>query len=107
MAAAAFYGVGHPVLFCFSIASGVISFWSWGVMHNFATESAKKRRELTVENMRLERRFEEDITRFDSRLVTPGAIDVEAVPNWVATINMLVTFVGFVLLICGALVRFL
>jgi hypothetical protein len=52
LAAVAFYGTGHPVLFWISVVIAVISFWSWGVMHNFATQSAKRRRDQMLLIMR-------------------------------------------------------
>ena len=107
LAVVGFYGTGHPILFSLSIASGIVAFWSWGVMHNYATESAKSRHDMMLESMRAEDRPEDEIARFDSCIIDPGPADVNAVPNWLATVNMVATLVGVVLLISGAIVRFL
>jgi hypothetical protein len=107
IAAAVLYGTGHRVLLSLSIAAGIIALWSWGAMHNFATESAARRRGLILENMRREGRSDEDIVRFDSRLVSADTFDVNAVPNWIAAINMLSTIAGLILLIWGAFMRLL
>ena len=107
LAAGAFYGTGHPILFWLSIGAGVVAFWSWGIMHNYAMEPAISRHDLIIQNMRDAGRSEDDISRFDSRIISPGRADANAIPNWLATVNMVATLVGVVLLIWGSIVRFL
>ena len=43
LAAIAFYGTGHSLSFWLCVVIVVLSFWSWGVMHNYAMNSAKAR----------------------------------------------------------------
>ena len=57
-----------------AIGVGGIELWSWGIMHNFATEVAKYRRSYTGGFY--------DFTRHE----------VDAIPDWIATLNL----VGFV-----------
>ena len=37
------YGTEHGILFALAIACAAGCFWSWGIMHNYATNAAKKR----------------------------------------------------------------
>jgi len=105
LAAIAFYNTGHPILFSLSVVTSIVSFWSWGIMHNYATCSAKRRHDLTIEMMRAEGRSEKEIQRLDARLINPEPIDIQAVPDWLAQVNMAATLTGFVLLVWGAIVR--
>lgn len=74
---------GHSVLMVIAIVATVGCFWSWGVMHNYATEFAKLRSNYTGGFY--------DITKRE----------VEAVPDWITTVNMIFTLVALVLLITG------
>lgn len=106
LAAIAFFGTGHPLLFWLCVVMVVFSFWSRGVMHNYAMNSAKDRWDRIRENMIQEGRSPEEIQRLDSIPIHPSNADVNAVPDWLATVNMLVTFAGLGLLIWGIIVRF-
>jgi small-conductance mechanosensitive channel len=106
LAAIAFYGTGHLLLFWMCVVIIVLSFWSWGVMHNYAMKSAKARWDRIRDNMIREGRSAEEIDRLDSTPIHPSTADVNAVPDWLATVNMLVTFAGIGLLIWGIIVRF-
>ena len=64
------YDTGHPVLLTFAIGSTVGCFWSWGTMHNYATEAAKRRSSY--------RGGFYDITEEEA----------DSVPNWIARVNM-------------------
>jgi hypothetical protein len=105
LAAVAFYGTGHPILFSLAVTGSLVALWSWGVMHNHATRSAKRRRELVVEMMRAEGQADEEIQKYDSSLINPDPADAKAIPDWLAMVNLLATLAGVVLLIWGAIVR--
>lgn len=105
IAAVAFYGTGHPILFSLSVVTAIVSFWSWGIMHNHATRSAKRRHDLILEMMRAEGRSEDEIQQLDARLINPESADTQAVPDWLVWVNMVATLTGFVLLVWGAIVR--
>ena len=106
LAAIAFYGTGHPLLFWLCVTIAALSFWSWGVMHNYAMNSAKARWDRIRENMIQEGRFPEEIDRLDSTPIHPSIGDVNVVPDWLSTVNMVVTFTGLGLLVWGVIVRF-
>ncbi len=107
LASIAFYGTGHPILFGISIITVILCFWSWGVMHNYAIKSAKTRWDRMRENMILEARPQENIDCIDNTPIHIASADVNAVPDWLARLNMIFTFIGVVLLIWGLIIRFL
>lgn len=83
VAAFLLFKTGHTILMVIAIVSAVGCFWSWGIMHNYATEAAKRRPDYTGGFY--------DITNREAK----------AVPDWVATLNMIFALVGVVLLITG------
>lgn len=107
VAALSFYGTGHPFLFWISALSAVISFWCWGVMHNYAMDSAKARWDQLRSNMILEGRPSEDIARLDRTPINPSKADINAVPDPLSFISMIAFLVAAILLIWGIIVRFL
>lgn len=76
-----FWKMKSMMLMLFSAIVLVIIFWSFGVMHNFATEMAKKRSTYTGG-------FNDFTTR-----------EVNSVPNWITSINMISCVVGVILFI--------
>ena len=83
VAAFLLFKTGHTLLMVFAIVAAVGCFWSWGIMHNYATELAKRRSNYTAGFY--------DITNREA----------QAVPNWLATLNMIFTLAGVTLLIIG------
>ncbi len=81
IAAFLFFKMDHTVLMVISIIIAIGCFWSWGIMHNYATELAKRRVNCTGEFY--------DITDREA----------EAVPDWITYVNMILSFAGLVLLI--------
>lgn len=106
LAAITFFGTGNPFLFWVCVIIALLSFWSWGIMHNYAMKSAKARWNHVRENMIQEGRAKEEIDRLDNTPINPSIGDVNAVPDWLATINMLISVAGIGLLIFGIIVRF-
>ena len=66
-----------------SIIVAAIEFWSWGVMHNYATEAAKGRPD-----------YSGGFYDFTKR-------EVESVPDWLAVVNLLSFIAAVGLLITG------
>lgn len=106
LAAFAFYGTGHPLLFGLCLVIVILSFWSWGIMHNYALNSANARWDRIRENMIREGRSSEEIDNLDSAPIHLSEADVDVVPDWLATLNLLATLAGIGLLIWGIIVRF-
>ncbi|MDO8733585.1 MAG: hypothetical protein Q7K21_00305, partial [Elusimicrobiota bacterium] len=63
-----FYRSNQITLFLITIVFTVISFWSWGIMHNYATEAAKKRAT-----------YKGDFYDFTEQ-------EVNSIPNWIVNI---------------------
>lgn len=105
LAAGAFYGTDHPAVFWVCVALAVVSFWSWGVMHNYVMTSAKSRRARLRENMLAEGRSPDEIERIDLAPVSPSSADIESVPDWLSTVNMAATALGFIFLCWGVVLR--
>ena len=74
---------GHTILMVLAIIATLGTFWSFGIMHNYATNLARRRASYT------------------GRFFDCTDQEVQAVPNWIALINMLFTLAGLVLLITG------
>jgi len=99
-----FYGTSHSFLFWLSVSVGILGFWSFGVMHNFAMASAKSRYDRLAVNMFAEGRSAEDVARLDALIVRPNNADIEAVPSWITLVDMAAAAAALVLLVWGILV---
>ena len=86
-AALLFYSSEHWVLMALAIVAAVGSFWSFGVMHNYATEIAKQRRDYTGGFY--------DITEEEAA----------AVPDWLAIVNLVFSVGGLILFISALIMR--
>ncbi len=78
---------GHAVLMAFAIIVSIGCLWSWGVMHNYATNSAEMRS-----------RYKGDFYDFTQR-------DINSVPDWITWANMGLSLLGGILLIAAVLLR--
>ncbi|MFQ5787405.1 MAG: hypothetical protein ACE5H1_05435 [Thermodesulfobacteriota bacterium] len=101
------YGTGHSYLFFFAVLITIACFWTFGIMHNYATSSAKSRHDRILENMKLEERSEEEITAFDNRFISPSTHDVNAIPDKLAFINMIISITGYVLLLVAIYLKYI
>ena len=66
-----------------AIAVGVIQFWSWGIMHNYAVNAARNRRS------------------YSGSFYDLSKEEVDSAPNWVTRTNMLSFVAALGLLITG------
>ncbi len=87
IAAFLFYFNGYTVLMIIAIIVAIGCFWSLGIMHNFATDQAKKRLSYTG-------RFY-DIT----------TTEAESVPGWLTFVNLVFSLTGFILFITGIVLK--
>jgi hypothetical protein len=88
-AAVLLYGTGHEILFALAIASVAGCFWSWGIMHNYATNTAKKR------------------SSYRGNFYDFTGQEIQSAPNWITVVNMILTLTAVGLLITGLVVRFM
>lgn len=80
------YGTGHQILFFLAIIISIGCLWSWGIMHNFATDLARQRNNYTS----------------DFRDITE--LEADAVPNWITGVNMGFSALGLIMLAIGCVV---
>ena len=78
---------GHPILMIIALFAAIGSFWSWGVMHNYATELAKHRPD-----------YKGGFYDFTKK-------EVQSVPDWIAIVNFGFSLFGIVLLIVGIIIK--
>lgn len=81
------YGTGHKILFVLALISAAACFWSWGIMHNYATEQAKKRQ------------------NYPGGFYDITEAEAEYVPDWISWINMGFSLLGLILLIAGIVIK--
>lgn len=107
LAAILLYGTGPSYLFIFAILITIACFWTFGIMHNYAINSAKSRHDRILENMRIEGRSEKEITAFDNRIIKPALDDVSAVPDKLAFVNVIVSITGYILLLLAVYFKYI
>lgn len=78
-----FFKTGHTILMAIATITAIGCLWSWGIMHNYATELAKRRPDYNGEFY--------DITEREA----------QTVPDWISIINILFSLSGLILLIIG------
>jgi hypothetical protein len=83
VAAFLLFMTGHTVLMVLAIVAAIGCFWSWGIMHNYATDAAKRR------------------SNYSSGFYDITKREAQAVPDWICMVNMLFGLAGLVLLITG------
>jgi hypothetical protein len=96
VAAYLFYSIELSSLMILSIVNGIISFWSFGVMSNYAINSVTSKAETLRKNMELEGSLDEEAEERLEKL--RGSSNPDAVPNWLTVINMLTFVIGIILL---------
>ena len=87
VAAYLLFATEHTALMVVAIATGIACVWSWGVMHNYATDAAKRRPGYTGGF--------HDLTRAEAT----------AVPNWISVVNMVFSILSVILLIAAIVIR--
>jgi hypothetical protein len=87
IATALFWSDDQSWLLILAAIAAVGSLWSYGVMHNFAVESARRRQNYSG-------------AFYDFRVR-----DLDAVPNWLAKVNFLFSVGAFILLIVAVVMK--
>jgi hypothetical protein len=103
IAAYSFYRIDSMVLMAIAIANCILSFWSFGVMHNYASEARRSQANRLRQNMELEGRLDSDATKRLDKF--ERSVDPRAVPNWISTISMVSFLFGVILLIVFFIIR--
>ncbi|RJP76465.1 MAG: hypothetical protein C4522_17920 [Desulfobacteraceae bacterium] len=97
IAAYSFYRIHSTVLMVLSIANCMLSFWSFGVMHNYASSTRRNKAAILRKNMEAEGRLDSDAIESLDRI--ERSIDPHSVPNWISTISMASFVFSIVLLV--------
>ena len=84
-----FFKSGYTILGVITVIIMIGCFWSYGVMHNYATEMAKRRANYTGSFY--------DIT----------SKEAEAIPDWIALINMAFSLLGIILFVATVVIIFI
>jgi len=93
------YNTGHRVLWFLALGSAVANIWSLGVMHNYAVESSAQQIKTLQRNLALEGNLDAEKQRqIDGLKLT---VNLNAVPNWLSTLNMVSLTIGLVFLVYG------
>jgi hypothetical protein len=88
LAAFLFWGTGHTLLMVLAIVLALVCLWSWGVMHNYATEAAKHR------------------SNYNGGFYDITAQEANSVPNWITNVNIISTLGSVALLVTALISRF-
>lgn len=86
IAAFLLYRAGYIMLAVFAVVVVIVDFWSWGIMHNYATDVAKKR------------------LSYRGGFYDIAASEANAVPDWITWINLITSTIGIILLIAGIVI---
>jgi len=82
-AAMLLFETGHTILMSAAILAATGIFWSWGKMRRYVASLAKRRAEYTG-----------GLSDITDR-------EIQGVPDWVATVNMVCSLAGLILLLAG------
>jgi hypothetical protein len=95
------YFSGNNILFWISTGFTFALFWSWGIMHNFAYNAARKRRNRLKENKIREGAPPEIIQKIENSKIIINQADLNQVPNYISSINILLSIIEIIFLIIG------
>jgi len=93
------YNTGHRVLWILALGNAIANLWSYGVMHNYAVESSAGRIKGLQRNLALEGKLDAEKQRQLDGLKLTANLD--AVPNWLSTVNMVSSIGGLVFFVYG------
>lgn len=93
------YNAGHPVLWVLALINAIANLWTFGVMHNYAVNSSAQRIKDLRRNLVVEGKLDaEKENEIDQLKVT---MNLNAVPTWLSTVNMMSFIVGLALAVYG------
>ena len=86
------YNTGHPVLWVIILCNTIVNLWSAGIMHNYAIGQSVDRIKQLEKNLAQEGKLDAEKQAEIDRI--PFAKNLDAVPGWITTINMLSSLAG-------------
>jgi hypothetical protein len=105
LASLIFYNLDRT-LFWTTLVTTALTFWTLGIMHNYAYESAKAWKNRIIENKELEGASPEEIKRVKNLPIKITVEDTQQAPNGLTWLNMIFSFGIYLLLIIGIIKRF-
>jgi len=102
-----FFKETNYIFLVLSAVTTIVSFWSFGVMHNYAMDSAVYRIDRLKENFKHEGRPQEEIDRLDRIIINPTEKDLNNIPDVLTYINMgssIMVIVFFIIMIIKSIV---
>lgn len=98
-----FYQAGDTLFCTISSINAVIQFWSFGVMHNYAMNPVIGQANQLRKNLELEGLLDKEV---EEKLYTlTKNLEADAIPNWLAGINLTSFLIGVGLLILYIVVK--
>ena len=97
------YGAGQKLLLIAAIVVGFLSFWSFGVMHNYASYARRERIRRIRENLKNEGNADSEQQARLEHL--ERGLEPQAVPNWLAVVNFSFTLIGVLILVLTFLLK--
>lgn len=93
-----FYWIESKIVW-FSFGMTILIFWTFGIMHNYAMNSARNKRELILQNKLLEGYSAEELKRVKDLPVKINKGDLNNVPDLISMLNMIFSLIIYVLLL--------
>lgn len=87
--------------FGFTLINEIANLWAFGVMHNYAVKSSAHRIKGLRRNLAVEGRLDAEKEREIDRLKL--TMNLDTVPTWLSTVNMMSFIVGLAFVVHGLL----
>lgn len=98
-----FWSSNHYALVALAVINALVNFWSYGVMHNYAVSSSSQRIKRLRENLQNQEDFTPERQAALDRI--PLELDPNAVPDWLAKVNLATTILGVLCIVTGIIIR--
>ena len=96
-----FYNAGHRVLWVLALINAITNLWSFGVMHNYAVKSSAQRIKRLRRNLAVDEKLDAEKEREVDQLKL--RVNLNAVPTWLSTVNMMSFIAGVTFVVYGLL----
>lgn len=92
------YNTGQSVLWTIALLNTIANLWSYGIMHNYSVEDSVEKINRLQENLAIEGRLDAEKQAQIDKI--PVAKNLQAVPGWLTTVNLVkfvvgIAFVGY------------
>jgi hypothetical protein len=97
-----FWSSDHRILATLAAVNTIVNFWSYGVMHNYSVSASSQK----FKQLQVNLRDQGDLTpeRQAHLDKIPLEFDPNAVPDWLAKINLATTVLGVVGIVSGIII---